>query len=168
VSDNVGNQVTYTSANVAKVDTVHPQVTAIASQSGTTVGMLENNDKLILTFSKSLATASVPSSFAGATEAQAGGPAHTTLTIPGFTNGALDTGNKAYVTTSTTATFDGTVVLVNSGATTTVTITVTNVSGGPPKASSGALIFTPASTITDLGGNAATGTFTTAAAFALF
>jgi hypothetical protein len=171
VSDKVGNQATYTSASVAKVDTSGPQVTAIESrQSNGTAGngQLEVGDKLILTFNQSLATASVPASFSGATEAK---PllANVTLTIPGITKGALDTGSGGYVLLPlTTTTFAGTVVLFNNGTATTVTLAVTSVNGVLPQASKGALIFNTATSITDGGANAASGTFTTSANFKLF
>lgn len=172
ISDNVGNQATYTSASVAKVDTNGPRVTAIASQqSGGSAGngQLQNGDRLILTFNQSLAPGSVPATFTGATEFR---PAlgNVTLTIPGITNGARDTGSAGYIfLVLTTATFNGSTVLVNNGTATTLTITVSGVGGlGAPTASQGTLAFAPAATITDGGGNPAAGSFSTASTFKLF
>jgi hypothetical protein len=171
VSDKVGNQAVYTSASVAKVDTSGPQVTAIDSrQSGGSAGngQLEVGDKLTLTFNQSLATASVPASFSGATEAKPA-LANVTLTIPGITKGALDTGSGGYVLLPlTTTTFGGTVVLANNGTATTVTLSVTSISGVLPQASKGGLVFNPATSITDGGGDAASGTFTNGSNFKLF
>jgi hypothetical protein len=182
VSDRVGNTTTYTSASVAKIDTSGPRVTALASlQSGGMAGngKLEVGDKLVLTFDQSLATASVPTSFTGATETRASTGAGVTapdarLTIPGLTNGALDTGSAAYFMgcpqncPALTATFNGTVALVNSGTSTTVTATVTSLAGDAPAGSHGILVFAPAATITDGGGGSAGGSLTTAATFKLF
>jgi hypothetical protein len=171
VSDKVGNQAVNTSASVAKVDTSGPQVTAIESRqaAGTTGnGQLEAGDKLILTFNQSLAVASVPTSVTGATEAK---PltGNVTLTIPGITKGARDTGSAGYVLLPlTTTTFAATVALANGGTATTVTVTVTSVSGALPLASQGALVFAPAPTLTDGGGNAASVGLTTNANFRLF
>jgi hypothetical protein len=171
VSDKVGNQAVYTSASVAKVDTSGPRVTAIESRqaAGTAGnGQIEVGDKLILTFNQSLAPASVPASATGATEAK---PltGDVTLTIPAITKGALDTGSTGYVLLPlTTTTFAATVVLVDNGTATTVTITVTSVSGVLPLASQGALIFAPATSLTDGGGNAASVGLTTSTTFKLF
>jgi hypothetical protein len=171
VTDNVGNTATFTSASVAKVDTSGPQVSAVTSAnvSGGTAGKLEIGDKLVITFNQALATGSVPSTFSGATEINPGILTNVTLSIPGFTNGALSTGSWFYLTSNnSTATFGGTAVLANNGTSTTVTLTVTSLSGGGTNASSGALVFKPATTLTDGGGNAAQGSFTTAAGFQLF
>jgi hypothetical protein len=171
VADNVGNTVTNTSATVVKLDRSGPRVTAIASKNGTNPGdgRLAIGDKLILTFNQSLATASVPATFSGATESAATSGADVTLSIPGITNGALDTGSPFYLSSRPgTATFGGTVALVNNGTATTVTVTVTSLTGATTAVSLGALVFKPATTLTDGGGNAATGTFTTSGVFQLF
>jgi hypothetical protein len=172
VTDKVGNQAIFTSANGAKVDTSGPQVTAIASQqSGGAAGngKLENGDKLILTFNQNLL--GVPATFSGATENALGSGLNVGLTIPGITNGTLDTGDAGYVSLLATATFGGTVVLVNNGTSTTVTLTVTSLSFtlfGSSIAQDGALAFKPATAITDSAAHPAIGTFTTATTFRLF
>ena len=172
VTDRVGNEATFTSANVVRVDTSGPQVTAIASQqsSGSAGnGRLENGDKLILTFNQNLA--GVPATFSGATESALGSGLNVGLQIPGITNGTLDTGDAGYVSLLATATFGGTVALSNNGTSTTVTLTVTSLSVtvlGSTIAQDGALAFQPATTITDSAGHAAIGTFTTAGTFKLF
>ena len=172
VSDLVGNSTTYTSASVAKVDTSGPHVTAITSlqsNGATGNGQLQVGDKLVLTFNQSLASSSVPTTFSGATEID-NVLAPDTLTIPGITDGALNTGGFLYAPTLGTATFAGTVLLSDNGTATTVTITVTSVSTGllTPLASSGPLAFKPATTIHDGGGNSAAGTLTMASTFKLF
>ncbi|MEA2466574.1 MAG: hypothetical protein QOJ57_700, partial [Thermoleophilaceae bacterium] len=171
ISDNVGNEATFTSTRVAKVDTSGPRVTAIASQqSGGTSGngRLEVGDKMILTFNQSLATASVPTSFTGATESRTTG--NVQLTIPGITDGALSTGTTSYLggTGTKSASFNGAVALVNSGTSTTVTISVSELSGDATASGSGTLVFRPATTITNGSGNAATGSFTSGSTFRLF
>lgn len=171
-SDNVGNQATYTSANIVKVDTTGPQVTAITSlQSSGSAGngKLEVGDKLILTFDQALAASSVPTTFSGATETSPGSTQDVTLTIPGVSSGALDTGSRSYLAAaSTTATFGGTATLANNGTATTVTLAVTSLSGAATAASTGALVFKPATTITEAGGIAASGSFTSQSNFKLF
>jgi hypothetical protein len=183
ISDSVGNQATYTTANVAKVDTTGPRVTAVTSlQSGGAAGngKLEVGDQLVLTFNQSLATGSVPTLVTGATEARAGsalGTPTVRLTIPGITVPlpGVNTGTSGYfapclaLCPAQTATFNATIVLVNAGTGTTVTVTVTSLSGTAPTAGSGALAFATAATITDGAGNAANAAvFTTVATFNLF
>jgi hypothetical protein len=172
VSDNVGNQATYnaTSQNPVKVDTT-PKVTAIASlqaNGSAGNGQLQIGDQLVLTFSEDLASSTVPATFAAATEARTGNGS-VKLTIPGITNGAVDTGSGSYLLNqgSKTATFSGTVALANNGASTTVTVTVTSLSGDATAASSGTLPFVAAPTITGTNATGASGTFT-ASGFRLF
>jgi hypothetical protein len=171
VSDKVGNQAVNTSASVAKVDTSGPRVISIESRESNGSsgdGKLEVGDKLILGFNQSLATASVPASFSGATETRSLFT-DVTLTIPGISKGALNTGSVSYLLSPlTTATFNGTIALANNGTATTVTLTVTSLSGGLTAAASGALTFNPATSITDGSGHSAAGTFVTASGFKLF
>jgi hypothetical protein len=173
VSDNVGNVRTYTASSQSpvKVDTT-PKVTAITSlQSNGTAGdgRLQLGDQLVLTFNENLASATVPTTFASATEDRQGNNA-VTLTIPGITNGAISTGSGNYLSGqgSGTATFNGTVALVNNGASTTVTITVTSLSGATTAASNGTLPFVTAPTIKGIDGTGASGTFTPSGGFRLF
>jgi hypothetical protein len=173
ISDNVGNVATYTASSQSPVDIdTTPKVTAISSlQSNGTAGdgQLELGDKLVLTFNENLATATVPTTFASATEARTGSGV-VTLTIPGFTNGAISTGSGSYLAgqATATATFGGTTVLANNGASTTVTLTVTSLSGAATAASSGTLPFVAAPTITGTNGTGASGTFTPTGSFRLF
>jgi hypothetical protein len=175
---------TATSTFTVTPDIAGPTVTAVASKESDGVttgdGKLENGDRLIVTFSEALAPATVPSTFSGATETRAGSllaaQPHVFMSIPGFTNGTLDTGNKAYlangilcvltVCSAGTATFGGTAAL--SAGNTVVTLIVNALTGDATAASSGILGFKPAAAIQDLVGNGATGTFNTAGTFKLF
>lgn len=171
VSDRVGNTTTVTSPNVAKIDTSGPRVTAITSfQSNGTAGngRLQIGDRLVLTFNQNLATATVPTSFSGATETSPGVFSNVLLTVPGLTDGAVDTGSLLYMPAFATATFGGTISLSNNGTATTVTLTVTSLTGTAPTTSSGRLELWPATTIQDQGGNPALWGFATAISFRLF
>jgi hypothetical protein len=173
VSDNVGNASTYTPSSQSPVDVdTTPKVTAITSlqSSGTAgTGQLAVGAQLVLTFNENLATATVPTTFTSATEARTGSGV-VTLTIPGITNGAISTGSGSYLAgqATSTATFGGTIALVNNGASTTVTVKVTSLSGGATAASSGTFPFVTAPAITGTNGTGATGTFTPSGSFLLF
>jgi hypothetical protein len=121
----------------------------------------------VVTFNDRVNPASAPASGTNGTEARSG-KTNVLLTIPGITNGGLDTGSPDYVSGngSKTATFSWTAAWSNNN--TVLTITVTALSGQAPAASSGRLVFTPATTIADAAGNAATGTFSTSSTFKLF
>jgi hypothetical protein len=182
VSDNVGNSVTYGPSSPLKVNTTGPTVTAISSQdSGGTAatGLVAAGDQLIITFSEPLSAGTVPTSFA-ATATSGGCPIATgsgecrsagdvMLVIPGITAAAgADTGSTGYIkgNSAKTVGVGGTIALSSNN--TVVTLTVTSVTGFMPAASSGTLAYAPPSSIQDNFGNAATGTFSTAATFKLF
>jgi hypothetical protein len=167
-SDNVGNVRTYNSSNIVKLDTT-PKVTIISNGGN---GQLELNDQLTITFNENLAPATVPTTFSGATETRPT-TGFTQVTIPGITNGALDMGSNAYLAGSQglgikTATFAGTVALNNNGSSTTITLTVTGLSGDPTATGQGPLTFRLAPTITGVDGTASTATFVTSGGFRLF
>jgi hypothetical protein len=173
VSDNVGNASTYTASSQSPVDVdTTPKVTAITSLQSSGAagdGQLQLGDQLVLTFNENLATATVPTTFASATEARSGSGV-VTLTIPGITNGAISTGSGSYLSgqATSTATFGGTIALVNNGASTTVTLKVTSLTGGATAASSGTFPFVTATAITGTNGTGASGTFTPSGTFRLF
>ncbi len=173
VTDNVGNVGTFTSASVASVDTSGPQLTAVSALDPLGVaptGLLAVGAKLIFTFNQSLAPASVPATVSAATETRGSSlifvlAPNVQLAIPGIIQGSPDTGTAAYfvgcaaLCQARSVTFAGSVALSNAGTSTTVTLTVTSIAGGgdQPFAGSGDITFTPASTITDGGSNAASG-----------
>jgi hypothetical protein len=162
-------------------DTTSPTVTNVVSvqAAGGTAGKLEVGDSLVLTFSEDLAN--IPGTFSGTEDRAASGllSLHNVfLNIPNFTIGPLDTGSSGYLSTGLlcglvncaagSATFGGNAVLVDAGAATTVTLTITSVGGDSTAVGSGQLAFQPANAITDRVGNGATGTHSTANGFKLF
>jgi hypothetical protein len=154
-------------------DATRPTVTAIVSKQADGSagnGKLENGDQLIITFSEELLPSSVPASSSG-TETRPStcpGSGAVTLTLASINTGAQSTGGCGYLTATGSATFTATPVLTNNGASTDITLTVSGVSGAATAAGTGALVFTPATTILDRVGNTANGPFTTAAGFKLF
>lgn len=131
-------------------------------------GKIESGDRLVLTFNQSLEPASVPNPFSGATETD--GPLFTEdkLNIPGITNGTLGMGDSSYVTLVLPSVFGGSSTLSGSGTATTMTLVVTSLTGGLAGFGSGSMVFAPAPTIKDGGGNSAAGSFPTAGNFKIF
>jgi hypothetical protein len=174
---------TATSSFTVSPDIVSPTITAIASKQsngGIGNGALEIGDQLILTFSEELLAANVPSMFT-ATETRASSGLlqtvpHVFLSIPSFTNGAVDTGDASYlssgllcilgVCSAGNATFGGTAAM--SAGNTVVTLTVTSLSGTTTDSGQGTLVFQPGAAFEDRVGNAATASFSTASSFKLF
>lgn len=170
VTDAVGNSVTYTSAAVVRVDMSGPRVTAIASQQSSGAagnGRLEVGDKLVLTFNQALSTSGALSSYPGTLDSVGGG--NVLISIPGLTASPRSTGSAAYLAApGTTASFNVTPALVNNGASTTLTLTVSSLAGATTGIGQGALVWMPAASITNLAGSPANSTFTTSATFRLF
>jgi hypothetical protein len=157
-------------AQTVVLDKTAPTITAVSSQEsggGAGDGRLEIGDKLILTFSEDMA--SLPATFSGATETRSGTNGTVRLTIPNAVANS-STGSSAYFsgTGGKTATFTGTYTLVNSGSSTTLTISVSTLTGDATAASQGTLVLAPGSALLDLAGNALTASFTTGSTFRLF
>jgi len=158
-------------AATAPADKAAPVVTTITSSGGATAGQMEAGDTLVLTFSEALKVSGVPTSGITVTESRAGN-ANVFLSINGSTlniAASSDTGSSGYLANSgtKTASFSGGTAALSSGNT-VLTVTVgSTFSGNTVAASQGALVFVPASNITDAAANTAVGK-TTATTFKLF
>ena len=164
VTDVAGN-VTST-PTVFSYDTTAPSTTSAATTNRN--GAVEAGDTVSVTFGEAINPATVPAS--AMLTLSRGRSGNTTWAVNGFTNGSLSTGNTGYLKqpgfgSTYTVTFAGTVALSNGNR--TVTFTVTGGCGGSSCAQlsttavSGSWSYTPATTLRDLAGNAATGTRTT-------
>lgn len=147
------------------VETSGPTVTGLASDGD---AILQTGDSLTITFSQPVSPASLP---ATTTVTETGAPGNsggdTTFAIAGVTNGTLDAGGPGYMPGhSATATFAATLAV--NGSTVTVTVGTLQSGTAPTRGTPGVLTFSPATTITDAGGLAASGSYTTPAVFALF
>jgi hypothetical protein len=178
ISDQAGNQAVYESG-VVKVNTDHPEVTEIVSldPGGEAArGMLADGATLTIAFNAQIDPATVsaecPSTcvITGAEERRTD-DGHVFLVIPGVTEpGGADTGSSGYLAGAETAAVTFDVAIAFSDHNSVLTLTVSEVSelSGMPAEGEGELEFTPASSIADLAGNAATGAFKTANSFLLF
>jgi hypothetical protein len=166
IRDALGAQSSFAATPVA--DKAGPVPTNVAAtNAGTTAGRIEANDTLTITFSEAIATP--VSGLASISETDPNGNGNDTLTIGGVVTNA-NTGSNGYVTSNNqTATFASSTTTVG-GATITAKVLGACSGGGCASlaASQGAMVFAPNPTIADAAGNAAAGSFTTAATFKLF
>ena len=164
VRDAAGNLASF--AATAPTDQAKPVVVSITDTNGTTDGMIQAGDTLVVTFSEALAPASMPTSVT-VSETDPPGSGNDTLSITGITT-ASDTGSDLYITgNNKTAGFaSSTAALSNGNKTITVTVAgactgtgcASDIAAGGP----GTLVLGPVSTLTDPAGNGATGTFSVA------
>ena len=166
IRDTAGNQASF--AATGPDDAAGPVPVSLTDTNGTTDGRMEAGNTLAVTFSEPIA--SVVSSPVTITETDPNGGGNDTLTIPGMTAGALDTGSNGYVSTNNaSATFAGSTLVLSNGNK-TLTATVGTTAGGTGTTAAGgpnAFVFTPSTALTDSAGNAAAGSFSVAA-FRLF
>ncbi len=140
---------------------------AVTNKNGTVQASV---DTFAVTFNDALDPATVP---ATATLTLSRSSSNTSYGISGLTNGLLTTGSTNYLTSSgstRTVTYAGSLALSNGNK--TVTFTVSGACAGTCTAlssttASGAFSFTPATTLLDVAGNAASGT-TTASSQVMF
>jgi hypothetical protein len=138
-------------------DSTPPQLTTATSGGGTTLGKMEVNDTLVLTFDEPLAAGSVPTSVT-VTEARAG---TSTLTIPGLIQAAAIDNNYLGGNNSS-GSASATVVLSNGNKTVTITLGTVSTTGGGVIAksadSAANVTIKPGSGQTDVAGNGALAT----------
>ena len=156
ICDRAGNRASF--AATVPADKAAPVPVTITDTDGTTDGKMEAGDTLVVTFSEAI-TSTITSPIT-ITESDPNGGGNDTLTIPGLTNGALDTGSNLYITSNnSSATFAGsTLILSNGNKTLTATVGITaggsgiTAAGGP-----NTFVFAASTGLTDAAGNTATG-----------
>lgn len=149
-TDLAGNVSAATTATSTK-DTVAPSLTGVSSGPGTTIGLMQSGDTLVLAFSEAIDSASLPTSPATVTQDRSGNT--TTLAIPGVIQTA--TIDNTYQTKNTITTASGALALSNGNK--TLTVTLSNLNGTGQTAGAGAVSISTVTTFRDLAGNAATG-----------
>jgi hypothetical protein len=164
IRDAAGNQSSF--AATAPSDGAAPVPVTVTDTNGVTNGKMESGDTLVVTFSEPIASAITSPMTITETDPSGGG--NDTLSIPGLTNGALNTGSNTYVPgNNSSATFNAsTLVLSNGNKTLTATVAGTAAgttgTGGPAT-----FVFTPAPALRDAAGNAAAGSVSVTA-FSIF
>ena len=163
IRDANGNQSSF--ASVAPADEAAPVPINTSRTPGTTSGLLEaSGDSFTVTFSEPINPGTIPGTTT-ISESDPAGAGNDTLQIVGLTNGQINLGANNYVgDDGTTASFTSS-TLTLSGGNTVVKATVVGTCSGTGCASlaignSAAIAFSPATSITDVPGNAATGSFT--------
>jgi hypothetical protein len=130
---------------------------------------MEVGDTFAVTFSETIATTVAPTTTITETDPSVAG--NDRLTIGGLTAVAgVATGSNLYILTDNTSAAFSSSTMSSSGAVVTATVagTCAGTCGVNITAGIGALVFTPDPTLQDAAGNAAAGSFTTAATFRLF
>jgi len=139
------------------LDTTAPAVNAVSSTNVGTSGRVDAGDTLVVTFTEALKASTVPGT-GTLTFTKTGG--NDTFALTGLMNGTITTGTTGKVTTGSIS-YTGTMALSNANKTITYTAGActagcANAGGG---SGSGTVPFVAATTLTDLAGNAAAGTF---------
>ena len=163
VRDANGNMSSF--ASVAPADEAAPVPVNTSRTPGTTSGLLEaSGDSFSVTFSEPINPGTIPGTTT-ISESDPAGAGNDTLQIAGLTNGQINLGATNYVgDDGTTASFTSS-TLTLSGGNTVVKATVAGTCSGTGCTSlaignSAAIAFSPATSITDVPGNAAAGSFT--------
>ena len=147
----------------APVDQAGPVPVGITDTNGTVDGQMQAGDTLRVTFSEAMNPASLLQ--ANIKETDPTGPGNDLLTIVGLTDGSLDLGSDAYITTDgAAAVFQNSTLTLTNGNRTVVSTVVGACSGdgcgsigvGGP----GPISFGPEPILTDLSGNGALGGLT--------
>ena len=138
----------------APTDAAGPIARSVSTTGGTTIGSIQTDDTITITFSEPLKPATVPA-LVTLTETDPSGAGNDTLTISGITNGARSTGSDSYIT------LDGGIADFNPSSTTlsngdtAITVTVAGSCANTGCAAigqatvAGSFSFAPAASLTD-------------------
>ena len=158
VRDAAGNLGSFAAAT--PLDKAKPAAVTVTDTNGTLDGRIESGDSVSITFSESLAAATVPTSTT-LTMADPTGTGNDTLTLVGVSNGARTLGGSTYITTdATSAVFANSPVALSNGNR-TITVIVgpvcssTGCAGIGQRTTTASYSFVAATTLTDLAGNLA-------------
>jgi hypothetical protein len=144
---------------VYTIDRTRPTVTAFSSTNSS--GAVNTGDTVVVTFSEPVAPASIPTS--GTLTLDRGASGNTTFDITGITAGPQGIGSTGFVAKKDTIVYPVTIALSAGNTVATVTVSGACTSCGVTGAgAAGAFTFTPNASITDVAGNAVTGTFAVA------
>ncbi|HZP29794.1 MAG TPA: Ig-like domain-containing protein [Acidimicrobiia bacterium] len=138
------------------IDATAPAVVAVAATNAGTLGKLERNDTIRLTFGEALDPTSVP---ATSTLTVTNVNGSETIDIPGITDGPCPTGAGGAAARNRSTTWN--VAVAPSAGNTVLTVTVTSYSafGSGTVTGPGTLQLAPAHTLRDVAGNGAAGLF---------
>jgi hypothetical protein len=153
VLDMAGNATT-SAPQTVRVDNTPPTVVAVTSADGN--GTVDAGDTLTVELSEPLHPASLPA--VGNLTFTRSSSAGTTMTIQGLTDGPVDTGTAAWVADGASVTYPGSLTLIDRRW---VRFMVGSCQSGCHDVAAGApgtLRFSPAASLRDPAGNAATGT----------
>lgn len=167
IRDGAGNLASFAATTPA--DGAKPvPVGVTSSNNGVTLGLMEVGDTFEVTFSEAIASPVGPGAAITETDPSVG---NDQLTISGLTAVAgVVTGSNLYIATDGTSAAFSSSTMSKASAVITATVagSCSGTCGANITAGSGALVFTPDPTLQDAAGNAAAGSFTTAATFRLF
>jgi hypothetical protein len=152
IRDTAGNQASF--AATAVDDLAGPVLMTASSTSGTTANRMQAGDTFVLTFSEPLAPATLAANFV-VTEQRAGAA---TLTVPGLINSATINSGYLGANNSSGSSSTSPSALSNLNKTITVTLGTIATTGSGVGTGSGGASISPASTLTDVMGNAARST----------
>jgi hypothetical protein len=153
-----GNQASF--AATAPADRAGPVPVSITDTNGTVDGQMQVGDTFRVTFSEAINPATVLQ--ANVKETDPTGLGNDGLVIVGLTNGSLDLGSDAYITTDGAAAVFQNSTLTLSNGNRTITSTVAGACSGDGCASIGTggpgpIVFSPEPILADLSGNGAVG-----------
>jgi hypothetical protein len=153
IRDALGNQASF--AATAPLDRAGPVPTGLADTNGLTDGLLQQNDTLRATFSEPIAGGAPTTTTITETRPATG---NATLSITGFTNGALNLGSSNYLLMTGTVSVPGTGALSADAKTLTITAGACSLGCTNRGAGSGTtMTYLPAPGLVDAAGNPAAG-----------